>query len=80
MGNEDVVRYIKAARLRWIGHVERMSAERMQNKIMASKSYGKRQRGRPRSRWMDEIGKDLWKMGKRNWKMIGPARKNGEIL
>ena len=36
--------------------------------------YGKRKRGRPRSRRMDEIGKDLWKMGKRNWKMVAPGR------
>ena len=50
LGNEDIVRYIKAARLRWIGHDERMSAERMQRKIMTSKFYGKRKRGRLRSR------------------------------
>ena len=51
-----------------------MSAERMQKKILASKFYGKRKRGRPRSRWIEEIGKDLCKMGKRNWKMMVPER------
>ena len=29
-----------------------------------------KERGKQISRWMDEIGKNLWKMGKRNWKMI----------
>ena len=74
LGNEDIVIYIKAARLRWIDHVGRMSAERMQKKVIASTFYGKRKRGRPISRWMDEIGKDLWKTGKRNWKMIASDR------
>ena len=66
LGNEDIVRYIKAARLRWIGHVERLSAERMQKKIMASKFYEKREDReidgwsklkRPCGRWKREIGK-----------------------
>ena len=39
-----IIMYIKAARLRWIGHVERMSAERMQKKIMASKLMQRKQR------------------------------------
>ena len=35
---------------------------------------------RRRSKWMDEIGKDLWKMGKRNWKMIVPDREKWRDL
>ena len=29
---------------------------------------------------MDEIGKDLWKMGKKNWKMIVPDREKWRDL
>ena len=29
---------------------------------------------------MDEIGKDLWKMGKSNWKMIVPDREKWRDL
>ena len=78
--NEDIVRFIKAGRLRWIGHVERMSADHAQKKIMISEMYGKRRRGRPRSRWIDEIEKDLIKMGKRNWRTTALDRERWKVL
>ena len=39
-----------------------------------------RKGGRPRSRWMDQNGKHLWKMGKRNWKMIVADREKWRDL
>ena len=49
--------------------MEKMFADRAQKKIMISEMCGKR-RGRPRSRWIDEIENDFIKMGKRNWRTI----------
>lgn len=68
IGSEDIVRFAKAARLRWIGHVERMSQERIQKKIMNSQMMGVRRRGRPRKRWKQDVEEDLRKMGVGGWR------------
>lgn len=36
LGPEDIVRFIKAARLTWIRHVERMCKERLKEKVINS--------------------------------------------
>jgi len=57
--NENIVKYIKLSRIRWLGHVERMNEERMYKHLMLARMKGTRRRGRPRNRWLDEIRKDL---------------------
>ena len=59
---EDIVRFIKAQRLRWIGHVERMMEERIPKRIYKASMTGRRKQGRPRNRWKDEVEKDLKSM------------------
>jgi hypothetical protein len=41
--------------LRWFGHVERMSDERMTKKIYNGTIAGKKGKGRPRKTWVDEV-------------------------
>ena len=65
---EDIVRFIKAQRLRWIGHVERMKENRVPKRIYKASMTGRRKQGRPRSRWKDEVEKDIRNMGIRGWK------------
>ena len=65
---QDIVKFIKAQRIRWLGHVMRMDAERMPKAVYKTKMEGQRKRGRPRSRWGDEIEKDLREMGINNWR------------
>ena len=57
--NEDLVRYIKAQRLRWLGHVERMGDDRLTKKILEEKIFSSRRRGRPKQRWMKDVMKNL---------------------
>jgi hypothetical protein len=44
----DIVTEIKKARLRWLGHVERMSEDRVIKKLYVSKPEGRRSVGRPK--------------------------------
>jgi hypothetical protein len=56
------VTVIKIQRLEWIGHVIRMN-ETMSVKICEGKLEGRRGRGRPRLRWIDDVEDDLRKLG-----------------
>jgi hypothetical protein len=41
--------------LRWFGHMERMSEERLVKKVMKSVASGRNMRGRPKVGWMDGV-------------------------
>jgi len=47
INNENIVRYIKYKRLSWLGHVERMTNERVAKTICKWKPYATRPKGRP---------------------------------
>ena len=51
------------SRMRWAGHVARMGEERGVYRVLVGKLEGRRPVGRPRCRWVDNIGTDLWDMG-----------------
>jgi hypothetical protein len=53
------IRMIKSRRMRWAGHVARMGEKKSVYKILMGKSEGKRPLGRPKCRWVDNIGTDL---------------------
>jgi hypothetical protein len=55
----NIVRVIKWRRMRWAGHVARMGEERGVYRVLVGKPEGKRSRGRPRRRWVDNIRTDL---------------------
>ena len=75
INNENIVRYIKYKRLGWLGHVERMTNERVAKTIYKWKLYATRPKGRPRVRWEDDVRNDLRKMGVTNWKQTTQERK-----
>ena len=52
--NENIVRYIKYKRLSWLGHVERMTNERVAKTIYKWKPYATRLKEGPRVRWEDD--------------------------
>ena len=63
-----IVAEIKKGRLRWAGHLERMSNDRGVKRVHHQNPRGKRLKGRPRLRWMDDIEKDLQQLGIQYWK------------
>ena len=66
-GNECAVKFIKALRLRWAGHIIRMSEERPQKQLMLYNPIYNRAKGRPRMRWIDDVIEDVRRMGVENW-------------
>ena len=54
----NIIRVIKSRRLRWEGHMARLG-ERSAYRVLVGKPEGRRQLGRPRSRWQDNIKTDL---------------------
>ena len=59
----NIVRVIKSRRMRWAGHVARMDEKRWAYRVLVGKPEGKRPLGRPRRRWVDNIGMDLQEVG-----------------
>jgi hypothetical protein len=59
----NIVRVIKAKRLRWAGHVEHMGEWRDVYRVLVGKPEGKRPLGRHRHRWEDNIKLDLREIG-----------------
>ena len=59
----DIIRVIKSRRMRWMRHVARLGERRGLCMILDGKPEGKRQFGRPRRRWGDNIKLDLLDMG-----------------
>jgi len=53
--HENVVNYIKAQRLRWFGHIQRMPEARATKTIFKWNPLTTRPRGRPKYRWEDII-------------------------
>ena len=67
-----MVTEIKKGRSRWLGHVERMSEERVVKRLYQNTPEGGRSVGRPRLRWMDDVREDL--MGVTNWRIRAHRR------
>jgi len=53
-----------------LGHVERMDEERIPERVMLATMEGTRRRGRPRSRRLNEVKKDLQQMDIRNLRNV----------
>ena len=73
-GGTDIIRTIKASRIRWLGHLFRSSDADPAKKVTFSKIEGTRRKGRPPTRWIDDVGKDLKIMGVNRWRTVAPDR------
>jgi hypothetical protein len=72
--SELIIRIIKSRRMRWAGHVARMGEKRNVYRLLVGKPEGKRQLGRPKHRWTDNIKMDLLEIGLSVLDWIGLAQ------
>ncbi|CAG9832472.1 unnamed protein product [Diabrotica balteata] len=61
-GIENIVRHIKANRIRWVGHVSRSEDDRVLKAVLFERPDGRRSVDRPRKRWKDDVEADLSKI------------------
>jgi hypothetical protein len=54
-----IVTEIKVRRLEWLGHIIRMDGARVAKKVFVSKPEGRRDIGRPKLRWLDDVEDDI---------------------
>ena len=64
----------RGMKLEWAGHVARMGEERGVYRVLVGKPEGKRQLGRPKRRWVDNIRMDLQEVGCGYMDWIGLAQ------
>ena len=64
---------MKATRMRWVGHVAYMGGTSAY-RVLVGKPEAKRQLGRPRLRWEDNIKRDLQEVGGRGMDWIELAQ------
>jgi len=70
----DIVRFIKAQRIKWLGHIQRMDQARPTRKLLGWGPMGTRPVGRPRQRWQEDVMEDLKKLKVKNWKETAKDR------
>nr|XP_043067135.1 uncharacterized protein LOC122321356 [Drosophila bipectinata] len=59
---------VKSQRLRWLGHVARMDEDAPARKVFDAVIVGTRRRGRPLTRWQDQVMETLSTLGVTNWR------------
>jgi hypothetical protein len=78
--HKNVINFIRAQRLGWLGHIERMQETRMAKAINSWKPISRRPIGRPKIRWEDDVRKDIQKLKVLNWKTLVQDRRRWKEL
>jgi hypothetical protein len=76
----DIVRFIKAQRIKWLGLIQRMDKARPTRKLLDWKPMGTRPIERPRQRWQEDVIKDLKKLKVKKWKETAKDRRTWRDL
>lgn len=59
LGVRDIADKLQESRLRWYGHISRRPPDHVGNTVTHLNIPGTRPRGRPKSRWLDVVKKDM---------------------
>ena len=74
------MRFIKAQRIKWLGHIQRMDQARPTKKLLDWKPMGIRPVGRSTQRWQEDVLEDLKNMKVKNWKETAKDRRTWRDL
>ena len=69
----DIVRFIKAQRIKCLGHMQGMEQARPTRKLLHWRPMGTRPVGRPR-RWQEDVMEDIKNLEVKNWKETAKDR------
>ena len=69
---------VRTQRLRWLEHVQRLPEQKMTKQVLVGGITGRRPRGRPRTKRIEAVQKDLHQLQIRNWKQLAITRRNVE--
>jgi hypothetical protein len=72
--NADIVRFAKSKRMAWLGHLMRMEEKRIPKRVLKWKPVSRRNRGRPKKRWVEDIEEDIQIMGIRGRRKLCKER------
>jgi len=64
---EPLLLEVERGQLRWLGHVLRMGEDRLVTRIFGAEPVGRRGRGRPRTRWKDQLLRVCERVGLADW-------------
>ncbi|GFX46841.1 reverse transcriptase domain-containing protein [Trichonephila clavipes] len=70
----QVTQVIRSNRLRWLGHIWRTPENNQTRAYTFKNPMGSRTRGRPPTRWIDDIENDLKTLNIKNWKRVAAYR------
>ena len=76
----DIVRFIKAHRIKWLGHIQRMDQARLSRKLPDRTPMGIRPVGRTRQRWQEGVMEGQKKLNFKNWKKVAQNRRTWRDL
>jgi hypothetical protein len=76
----DIMRFIKAQIIKWLGYIQRMDQARPTRKLLDWRPMGTRPGGRPRQRWQEDVMEDLKKLKVKNWKETAKDRRTWRDL
>ena len=66
---------VKAQRIKWLGHIQRMDQARPNRNLLDWKPMGTRPAGKPGQRWQEDIMEDLKTLKVKNWKETAQDRR-----
>jgi hypothetical protein len=78
--HKNIINFIRAERLSWLGHIERMQGTGMVKAIYCWQHISRRPIGRPKTRWVDDVRKYIQKLKVPNWKTLAQDRRRWKEL
>jgi len=80
INGEDIVKFVNAQRIRWLGYVKRMEVRTTPRKMMERRLFIGRRKGRPRLRWVDDVVADLKVMKIKQWMEKTKEREKWKLI